>query len=253
MLAAFVAVSMVAFVGCDKEDDGSNGGNGTEQPTPTPNPNPNPNPNPEPGPEPQPVPDGWVDLGLPSGLLWAECNVGATTPEGNGDYFAWGEIQSKSDYSWGTYQYCTVDGGGSVATLTKYNTSTTYGTPDNLTVLESGDDAAAAILGDGARTPTKAEWDELIGNTTVEWTTQNGVAGCRFTANGDTLFLPAAGFHVLTAPVGSVGTNGNYWSSSLDTDNPTDAHVFSFDANSQSMGTNYRRYYGRSVRAVRAR
>ncbi len=198
---------------------------------------------------------GWVDLGLPSGLLWAECNLGATTPEGYGDYFAWGETQPKSDYSWSTYAYCTVNGGGSVATLTKYNTSTTYGTPDNLTTLVAADDAATVNMGDGARTPTKAEWEELVNNTTAVWTTQNGVAGRKFIAvNGNSIFLPAAGFRFYTAPVSSVGTDGNYCSSSLDTDNPTDAHIFSFDEDSQNMGTNnYRRYYGRSVRAVRPR
>ena len=74
----------------------------------------------------------YVDLGLPSGLLWATCNVGADSPDDYGDYFAWGETETKSDYDWDTYKWCN----GSENTLTKYCTKSSYGTVDNKTVLE---------------------------------------------------------------------------------------------------------------------
>ena len=80
----------------------------------------------------------YVDLGLPSGLLWATCNVGATKPEEYGDYFAWGETEPKSTYNWSTYKYCN----GSSTSLTNYCTNSSYGTVDNKTILEAADDAA---------------------------------------------------------------------------------------------------------------
>ena len=100
----------------------------------------------------------YVDLGLPSGLKWATCNVGADSPEKYGDYFAWGETKAKSCYDWSTYKWCN----GSNSTLTKYNTNSEYGTdPDNKTVLEPEDDAAYVNLGGGWRMPTQGDWQEL--------------------------------------------------------------------------------------------
>lgn len=193
----------------------------------------------------------WVDLGLPSGLLWATCNLGATSPEGYGDYYAWGETATKEVYNWSTYKYCTVDAEGIPVTLTKYNTSSDWGTIDNLTTLEAMDDAATQKLGRGARIPTADEWLELINNTTVEWTTMNGVNGRKFTAaNGKSLFLPAAGYRV-----GSdlAGRYGYYWSSSLDADGPYSAGYFRFGGGGQRMGFYiYPRGGGLSVRPVRS-
>ena len=105
----------------------------------------------------------WVDLGLPSGTLWATCNVGANAPEEYGDYFAWGETQSKDYYYWDTYQYCM----GSSATMTKYCNKSNYGYngfTDNLTTLLPEDDAATANWGTDWRMPTRDEWDELFQN-----------------------------------------------------------------------------------------
>ena len=233
---AMMAVATVAFIGCSKEESnnenssangGSNGGGD--------------------------VPAGWVDLGLPSGLLWAECNVGATSPEGYGDHFAWGETATKDEYSWNTYRYCTVDGEGRFATLTKYNTSSTYGTEDNLTVLEPGDDAATTRLGDGARTPIAAEWIELINNTTVKWDTLNGVNGRKYIgSNGNSIFLPASGYYV-SSGLRSVGSDGYYWSSSLKADNPREAWYFIFNYSDGHDMTHDGRLMGQTIRAVRAR
>ena len=192
----------------------------------------------------------YVDLGLPSGLLWATCNVGADTPEDYGDYFAWGETQPKNTYNWSTYQYCN----GSINTLTKYCNNSGYGYngfTDNLTTLLPEDDAATANWGSDWRMPTEAEWQELLDNTTCTWTTQNGVDGSLFTAsNGNNLFLPAAGCRYGSS-LYYADSYGGYWSSSLNTVSSDDAWGFYFYSGSYLMGYNTR-YYGQSVRAVRS-
>ncbi len=198
----------------------------------------------------------WVDLGLPSGVLWAKCNLGANAPEEYGNYYAWGEISPKEVYNWNTYRYGTADGEGNLLTLIKYNTHSDYGTPDSLTILRATDDAATMAfgIGSGARTPTKEEWQELIGYSTVEWTTMNGVNGLKFTSitNGNTLFFPAAGMRYGSELNGVDGCGfGFYWSSSLDTNSPSDAWAFCFDANNPVHVGKSNRRYGFTVRAVR--
>jgi uncharacterized protein (TIGR02145 family) len=193
----------------------------------------------------------YVDLGLPSGLLWATCNVGANAPEDYGDYFAWGETQPKSDYRWDTYQYCN----GSENTLIKYCTNSEYGNNgyvDNLTTLLPEDDAATANWGEGWRMPTDGEWQELYNNTTMTWTQQNGVNGRLFTAsNGNSLFLPAAGYRPHSS-LDYAGSYGDYWSSSLYyTGNPSRAWFFRFHSGNYDMYISLR-CYGQSVRAVRS-
>ena len=190
----------------------------------------------------------YGDRGLPSGLLWATCNVGADNPEDYGDYFAWGETQPKDYYEWSTYQHCN----GSYNTLTKYCNNSSYGYngfTDNLTTLLPEDDAATANWGSGWRMPTQAEWQELLNNTTVTWTTQNGVYGRLFTAsNGNSLFLPAAGYRFRSS-LYSAGGYGAYWSSSLYAGSPYSAWSLDFDSGNYSMyGSN--RYRGFTVRPV---
>ena len=169
----------------------------------------------------------YVDLGLPSGLLWATCNVGADNPEDYGDYFAWGETQPKDTYNWSTYQYCM----GSENTLTKYCDNSDYGYNgfiDNLTSLLPEDEASTANWGSSDwRMPTAEEWHELFSCTVWYWTTQNGVYGHLFTAyNGSSLFLPAAGYRY-DSSLYYAGSYGFYWSSSLVTDIPYDAWLLS--------------------------
>ena len=193
----------------------------------------------------------WVDLGLPSGLLWADCNLGASKPEEYGNHYAWGEASSKDSYAWETYRYCTVDAEGSLLTLTKYNTDSDYGMPDSLITLLPADDAATAQFGGGARMPTADEWRELRDNTDIEWTQVNDVYGCRLTSktNGKTLFLPAAGRRAGSELL-AAGKGGGYWSSSLYT-NPDYAWYFDCYSANQFMFCSYR-YVGRSVRPVRS-
>lgn len=153
-----------------------------------------------------------MDLGLPSGLLWATRNIGAASPEDYGDYFAWGETSPKSVYDWSTYRYCNGDS----TKLTKYcnNSELGYnGFIDSLTVLQAVDDAATANY--GGRTPTREDWSELMSNTTISWTKQKGVKGFLFTGpSGNKLFLPATGWREGSSLKGE-GGSGYYWSSSL--------------------------------------
>ena len=183
----------------------------------------------------------WVDLGLPSGLLWATRNVGANTPTDYGNYYAWGETSPKSVYDWSTYRYIKFD----------CNEKTKYNFSDGLTCLQPGDDAATANY--GGRTPTKEEWLELYNNTTSRWVNINGVNGWGFTgANGNGLFLPAAGRRWHT-PLEYLGGQGFYWSSSLH----TSQRNFAWDCyfNSDFVNVNSWGYLcrcaGFSVRAVR--
>ncbi len=230
-MALLAMGAALAFAACGRDDDNNNGsGTGGDTGTET---------------------AEWVDLGLPSGLLWATCNLGASSPEEYGDYYAWGETTTKEVYDWSTYKYCTVDAEGGLATLTKYNTRSDYGTPDNLTTLQAMDDVATQKLGSGARMPTAVEWSEFIENTTAEWITLNGVNGRKFTAsNGNSLFLPAAGSR-FGSELYSAGDDGDYWSSSLDADYPVGAWDFGFNSDGQSM-LSTPRGDGRSVRPVRS-
>ncbi len=191
-----------------------------------------------------------VDLGLPSGRKWAPFNLGATAPEEYGDYYAWGETEPDSDYSWASYQWCD-NGNGSV--LTRYNTKG-YGTVDHRTdfiCYGYEDDAARASWGDGWRMPTIDEWQELIDNCTSTWTTRNGVTGDLLTGpNGNSIFLPAAGYRRNSNSY-RVGTTCDYWSSSLDKYTPTGAMGLNVSASDMSYDGYYHRYLGLAVRPVK--
>lgn len=204
----------------------------------------------------------YVDLGLPSGLKWATCNVGATSPEDYGDFFAWGETEpyytaghaydspcsnwetGKTGYNWSSYKWCN----GSYDTLTKYCSSSRYGTVDNKTVLEPADDAARQNWGGNWRMPTLREFKDLYDNCEWEWITQNNVNGYKVVgSNGNWIFLPAASGRS-NASFGGGGTHGNYWSSTPSTSN---AYYLYFDY-SRIIAPYYEdlRYKGYSVRPV---
>jgi len=192
----------------------------------------------------------YVDLGLPSGTLWATCNVGATKPEGYGDYFAWGETTPKSTYNWSTYKYCN----GSYNTQTKYCTSSGYGTVDNKTELELSDDAAYVNWGSDWRMPSDDQFRELINSsyTTTEWTTVNGIYGRKITSNsnGSSIFLPAAGYYSENV-LKNADASGNYWSRTL-AGAPNNARYLRYSTSASITSDVWYRFVGHSVRPVRA-
>ncbi len=205
----------------------------------------------------------WVDLGLPSGTLWATCNVGASAPEQYGDYFAWGETEPKDYYDWSTYKWCNGE-----VKLTKYCTFSDYGYngfTDNKTELDPEDDAACINWGPSWRMPTYEQVEELYKTCSSVWTTQNGVNGRLLTGpNGNTMFLPAAGFRYDGSYDGSLGNAGFrydgslnfagswcfYWSRTLSSSGPYCAFGVCFYSGDGFLDDGGREY-GYTVRAVR--
>ena len=205
-----------------------------------------------------------VDLGLPSGLKWASFNLGATAPEEYGDYFAWGETQpyylsqdppvwketKEEGYYWPSYKWCQASG----EALTKYCNKSNFGYngyTDYRMILEPADDAARVNLGENWRMPTDEEWEELLNGCTSSWTTINGVNGYRFTSNinGNSIFLPAASIYN-GIYLSSVGSIGNYWSSSLYDFYPDRAWCVSFFSSDVYRSPNYFRNFGLPIRPV---
>ena len=194
----------------------------------------------------------YVDLNLPSGTLWATCNVGADSPEEYGDYFAWGETEPKVRYTWENYEWCE----GTAETLTKYCCQSQYGYngfTDDLTELVPEDDAATANWGIQWQMPSGKQLKELMNEayTTSEWTTLNGVNGCKITSrsNGKSIFLPMAGYIGVSLTYG--GSHAYYLSRSLTLIYSGGAEYLylKFEDSSMSGGTN--RDSGQSVRPVR--
>lgn len=195
----------------------------------------------------------YVDLGLPSGTLWATCNVGASSPEQYGNYYAWGETSPKDEYSWATYKYCS----GTNRTLNKYCSNNSMGVYDGKNELETIDDAASVNKGKMWETPTYEQVTELTDTkyTKSEWTTYNGVKGRLVTSliNGKSIFLPAAGYNSYKSP-SSVGGESLYWTKSVDK-----YSYWSYDCarvmtvstyNFNTIG-NWERYKGLVIRPVR--
>ena len=212
----------------------------------------------------------WVDLDLPSGTLWATCNVGANSPEEYGDYFAWGEITPKKsngtwgDYSWGTYKWMNA-GQADWTQINKYtfvdnqteacwyNSNGTF-IGDGQTVLLPEDDAATANWGSKWQMPSVEQMRELIDseNTTSTWTTMNGVNGRLVTSirNNASIFLPAGGRRNGTETQWE-GSYGFYWPTMTDKTYSDRACQFSFSASSISIVGSFDRYAGESIRPVR--
>ena len=195
-----------------------------------------------------------VDLGL--SVKWATCNIGATKPQEYGDYFAWGETVSKSDYRWKTYKWCK---GGSETNLTKYNTSSKLGAVDNKILLDSEDDVASVKWKGGWRMPTYEEFNELKSKCTSTWTDDyngTGVSGRVFTSRlsgyeSRSIFLPVAGCYMYGVSKDSEGKRGYYWSSSLYIDNSRAPWFFYFiQSSSPSLVAAQGRCCGFSVRPV---
>lgn len=198
---------------------------------------------------------GYVDMGLPSGTIWATRNIGANSPEEFGFYFAWGETAPKEVYNWDTYKWCD----GSYNKLTKYCTQSSYGRIDYKMELDLEDDAAYVNWGPLWRMPCASNFTELESNCKRKWTTINGVSGCMFTSkiNGKTLFFPATG-HRSGSGSSQVGSTGCYWSRTLSTASPNYSGVkchcacgYHIYSSISPMLNYYLRTYGYAVRAVR--
>ena len=182
------------------------------------------------------IPNGAIDMGL--SVLWAESNLCLSGLCGYsqeyGDYYAWGETEPKSEYTYASYTLCK----GSYTTMTKYCTDSAYGTTDKRTDFKDYgylDDAARDILGGKWRVPRKEEWDELSENCTWVWTdnyNETGIAGRIATSNvtgytDKSIFLPAGGRQHAASIIG-LGTKANYWASSIYTSQQNLANAFSF-------------------------
>lgn len=188
----------------------------------------------------------YVDLGLQSGTLWATCNVGASKPSDVGLYFQWGDtsgytaeqVGKDKQFTWNDYKF-SID--GSSSNFSKYTTTGA--------TLDLEDDAAHTNMGGSWHMPTPEQCQELIDNTTSEWTTQDGVNGRLFTSdNGKSIFIPAAG----NAWDGSVHVSRRYgyvWSSMLSEDYVNYGQSLNFDSSNVGLSGSYR-YCGRSVRGV---
>lgn len=173
----------------------------------------------------------WVDLGLPSGLKWATCNVGANAPKEYGGYYAWGETETKTEYT--------------------EDNSFTDGEEMNDISGDSQFDAATVNWGGSWRMPTKEEIDELVENCTSTWVTQDSVNGYKIVGtNGNSVFFPAAGY-CFGSLLYDVEYYGNYWSSTPDKDSCYygDAYSFFFNNASESVG-DYYRGLGQTIRPV---
>ena len=212
----------------------------------------------------------YVDLGLPSGLLWATCNLGASKPEEYGDYYAWGEIEPyhadgysqenpcthwredmttgagntdlTSGYAWKSYSQ---GGASSFAEWTRKP----YGSDK---ILTSDYDAATKAWGGGWRMPTEADCTELIGNTDWSWTTESGVNGLKCANKSDAtkyIFLPANGYRMGSSR-NLAGEVGYYWSRTRSTDNETCGRGMDCEERTRYM-YNWHRWTGAALRPVR--
>ena len=207
-----------------------------------------------------PKTDNWeynlVDLGLTSGTLWMDRNVGAEKDTDYGLYFAWGETQGYTadevgktkQFSWTDYKYAN----GASDKLTKYCNNSDYGNDgftDSLTTLETTDDSALQNVHKFVM-PTKAQLQELINETTYTWTTKDGVSGGLFTSkvNSNSIFVPAAGY-CDSGSRGYVGEGGFFWSSSLNESGPGNAWCLVFGSGEVGL-SGFVRCDGLSVRGV---
>ena len=204
-----------------------------------------------------------IDLGV--GVEWASFNISANTPANYGKYYSWGEIKTKSFYAWESYQW---SADGTETNITKYNSS------DNLYRLTPDDDVVSQELGGSWRMPTAEEFDRLVSCCYWQWfenyrnSEVKGYAvfkakneGDRGQRNSETIsatysldndahiFLPAAGY-ASKDEFYDIGSNGNYWTSSLSTSTSSSAHYIYFDSENIVAGECEKRYYGQSIRPV---
>ena len=188
----------------------------------------------------------YVDLGLPSGTLWATTNLGATKCENFGYYYSWGETETKGSYQVDNYKWSNAD----MTEFSKYNNDPSKGIVDNLFELEAEDDAALATWGEGWSIPNRSDFEELMNYCSYSWTDFNGVPGLNFVGqNGNSMFLPAAGFRVY-----DIDSHSNEWgyyaTRDLYTMESEDCILFMFEPGETHAYWTNLRYYGYPVRPI---
>ena len=204
----------------------------------------------------------FVDLGLPSGLLWAEANIGAETAYDDGDYYAWGETSSKNEYTLDNYKHYTVDTIYNelyeTYSYTEYYTK--YNETDRKTVLDKEDDAAYVNWGASCRMPTYDEWCELTNSDNCIWvwvsrTNSSGeMINCYKVVskkNNNIIYLPASGYRY-ESYLYNHGSLGSCWSSTLYSNYTSYACSLYFNSGGFGSDGDYRRYVGHTVRPVAA-
>lgn len=181
-----------------------------------------------------------VDLGLSSGILWATCNIGASSPSEIGDYFAWGEREAKDVYGWDTYKLCR----GSYNSIFKYTET------DGKKVLDSQDDVAKSMLGGEWRIPTKEDMEELVEECEWKWTSLNGQLGWKVIgSNNNYIFLPASGA-ASSYRIAGVNELGRYWTATRDESNYSAYNLRFKDGTDTIVVVDDTRFYGRTIRPV---
>ena len=191
----------------------------------------------------------YVDLGL--SVKWAKCNIGAETETDYGDFFMWGSVTPNTPDEC-VWEHAPFNGGNTSYNADAFNKVKDTACPNGILAKEY--DAAAQIMGGDWRMPTDTEIQELLDNTTNEWTHVNGVNGRKFTSikegyQNNSIFIPAAGY-CSDGSVDDVGNYGDVWSSSLDTSGPNLAWGLYFYSGICDMDSGYR-CGGQSVRGVR--
>ena len=180
-----------------------------------------------------------VDLGL--SVLWADMNVGASQQESYGDFYAWGEVETKLKYDFGSYNF--ADGDIWNPKFKKYNDT------DNLCVLSEDDDAASTILQLDWRMPSRADFEELFSKCNQEWDCRNGICGYYFVGpSGNRIFIPAAGYMEKSIHR-HLGVSGLYWTSELVSQDKSKAWQFLTRSNTFTL-EKLGRHLGCCIRAV---
>lgn len=181
-----------------------------------------------------------VDLGLPSGILWATCNIGASSPSEIGDYFAWGEKESKDAYGWETYELCR----GSYNSIFKYTEN------DGKSILEPQDDVVKSKLGGEWRIPSKEDMEELVEECEWKWLSQNGQLGWKVIGpNNNYIFLPASGA-ASSYRISGVNELGRYLTATRDKSNYSAYNLRFKDGTDTIVVVDDTRFYGRTIRPV---
>lgn len=193
--------------------------------------------------------DRWVDLGLPSGILWARYNVGATSPEEYGGYYAWGETEEKSSYSWENYKY------GKIHHYTNEGNPVWVGIYLGDDISQTQYDVAHIKWGEGARMPNKADIQELLNHCAFTMETLSGILGAMITGpNSNYIFLPFCGRRY---PDGVHNTNiGYYWTSTYREYDDTENFTYTLYCGNEDefkwyADWNWHRNYGQSIRPVK--